>query len=209
MCSQWERGLVSLYCRHKYENDDKCEKYDEECDYMEDTGSDSSGEGEIEDWESEDGDTDNVTDEDSNGHNGDMDGDNGEDNGRDESEDNGENNPEAEGCPTCFLPECIILRHQLWMPTVNYPPSPNNHSVRKELYTRFWGLLSNKKAFQLRPYVQKKMNSLRQLPPHLRRRRRLRREILPDCVVRRVRQWYPNEGNTAYMGHYWYSPITY
>ncbi len=30
-----------------------------------------------------------------------------------------------------------------------------------------------------------------------------RRDIIPNCVVKKVRQWAPNPANTPYKGHLW------
>jgi len=221
-CSPFERGFVNFY------NDCRCEQDeiedDDEDDGMDITESQGEAEGSEEDGdldddgrntessrEDESSDEEDDKSTDNSGQEGGNSEESSEDNSEDEEDDDNSGDSEVSesdnpnACPECFLPLCITkMRYQSWMPTRNKAPCMENHLDRKEMYGRYWGTLKNEGAFILEAYIQKKRNCLLQLPPHLRRRRKTVRDILPQCVINRVHKWYPNPENVPYMGHYWY-----
>lgn len=51
-------------------------------------------------------------------------------------------------------------------------------------------------------YIQKKISAL-QRDPRYRNFVNHRRDIMPNCVLKCVRGWFPNPENVPYMGHLW------
>jgi hypothetical protein len=113
-------------------------------------------------------------------------------------------NDEAVECVYCWCKPCITSEcyRQLWWETENTAADGNNHSLRKPIYYRFWTMLFHRQVWKDPRYVAKKATAIRQK----RQKRKLvwhRRDIMPDCVVKLVRRWYPNPINLPYMGHLW------
>jgi hypothetical protein len=108
----------------------------------------------------------------------------------------------ATECPDCFCRPCVTNEQfrQHWWDQAN-PPHRRNHKLRKPLYKRFWVMLDNRNAWLDPRYLLKKQQDLENTAPgtawagpsvH-------RREIMPDCVLKLVRQWRPNLPNQSYM----------
>jgi len=99
-------------------------------------------------------------------------------------------------CPFCFLSPCIIAHPHDWLGD-GQRPCQENSGMRRVLYNRYWKCMDNQGAWRLESYLQKKT---RQAPQgsvaH-------RREIMPECVVKQVRDLYPNPVGQPYMGHKW------
>ena len=51
-------------------------------------------------------------------------------------------------------------------------------------------------------YIQKKSRALAE-DPRFKEYVWHRRDIMPDCVLKLVRHWFPNPKNVPYMGHLW------
>ena len=116
--------------------------------------------------------------------------------------------PHFPECPECFCQPCIVhdMHRQLWWPQQAKPASSQNNKCRKVLYKKFWTMLSHRGVWQDGRYVDRKSRAIR---IDVRRRRFLwqtvgmKREIMPNCVIRQVREWFPNPDNLPYMGHLW------
>ncbi|KAK3108818.1 hypothetical protein FSP39_016352 [Pinctada imbricata] len=110
----------------------------------------------------------------------------------------------AEECPYCLCQPCITdeSNRQMWWPTDNSLPSLRNHSLRKELYKKFWTMLFHRGVFLDPRYQDKKLRALRQ-DPQCRNLVMHRRDLLPLCVLKLVRTWLPNPKGVPYMGHKW------
>ena len=75
-------------------------------------------------------------------------------------------------------------------------------SFRKELYKYFWTMLFHRHVFLDDRYLDRKLRALKQ-GPRMRNVVNHRRDILPHCVIKLVRSWYPNPKDVPYMGHMW------
>jgi len=107
--------------------------------------------------------------------------------------------PNHSECPHCLCSPCITddSNKQLWWPEQALQPSRLNSSNRKSVYRRFWGMLSNCGAWADPRYIAKKREVRHGDGTwHI-------REIMPNCVVTKCRQWYPNIEKAQYMGHKW------
>ena len=71
-----------------------------------------------------------------------------------------------------------------------------NASVRRNIYFRYWSCLYNLGAWDIPEYIQKTATAGQGLVFH-------KREIMPDCVLKKVRGLYPNPAHIPYMGHKW------
>ena len=73
-----------------------------------------------------------------------------------------------------------------------------NAKQRKGLYQRFWSVMQNCGAWKDEHYQRKKVEAggNRGFAWH-------RREIMPECVLRQCREWFPNPDKVRYMGHKW------
>ena len=101
-------------------------------------------------------------------------------------------------CPFCYCAPCITdeKNKQFWWPIDNDAPHSGNTSKRKKLYQRFWGMLCNCGAWHDTRYLTKKAERRGDFTWH-------KREIMPECVINKCREWYPNPQQTNYMGHKW------
>ena len=107
-------------------------------------------------------------------------------------------------CPHCLCEPCITAPHnrQAWWPSHPQEPKPGNSGSCKDCYRKFWAMLSNFGIWRKPAYLSKKAVALGRDP----RRKTFvyhRREIMPDCVIKEVRHWFPNEEGKPYMGHMW------
>lgn len=110
--------------------------------------------------------------------------------------------------PDCFCRPCILdeTHQQLWWPDINHAPSRKNHQNRKKLYRKFWTMLSHRGVWDDAQYIARKSiavsrDSRRKV--YVWQSNGFKRDIMPDCVIRQVRSWYPNLENQPYMGHMW------
>jgi len=102
-------------------------------------------------------------------------------------------------CPFCFCAPCIVSEgmRQMWWPDTNHEPSHTNSCARRPLYKRFWAMLQNCGAWNDPRYNEKKIMARRGDGTWH------RRELMPECVVTKCRQWLPNPESLPYMGHKW------
>lgn len=107
-------------------------------------------------------------------------------------------------CLHCFCTPCITddQRRQAWWPQNPAVPHVLNSQDRKKCYKSFWTMIWQRAAFRDVRYRQRKEEALRR---DGQRRQYLyhRRDIMPNCVVELVRNWYPNPKDIPYMGHLW------
>ena len=98
-------------------------------------------------------------------------------------------------CPDCFARPCVThpSNQQGWWPLVAAQPAAGNNVHRKDLYYKFWNMCYIRGVWADERYIQKKEEIHGEV--------NIRREIMPDCVCRQVRFWYPNPPNVPYMGH--------
>lgn len=106
-----------------------------------------------------------------------------------------------ERCNLCYCTPCIVVigEKQTWM-LPRQEPSAINRTLRKDIYFRFWGLISNAGGFTATEYLGKKQESLNVAGASA---TKVRREIMPDCVLTFVRERYPNPPGIPYVGHKW------
>ena len=119
-----------------------------------------------------------------------------------------EGNADRAECPDCLCRPCVMdeSHRQLWWPENPHAPSRSNNSNRKKLYKKFWTMLSHRGVWDDERYIERKSSAVRRDS-----RRRIyvwqqhgyKRDIMPDCVVRQVRAWYPNVDSQPYVGHLW------
>ena len=117
--------------------------------------------------------------------------------------------PYVEGhevCPFCFCCPCITNEgnRQFWWENQNQPPHARNSEKRKKIYKKFWTMMFHRDAWNSPMYQAKKQRALG-VDPNRRRYVYIyhRRDIMPDCVIKLVREWLPNPPSLAYMGHLW------
>lgn len=111
-------------------------------------------------------------------------------------------------CPDCFCRPCVMSdqNRQLWWPERCREGSQKNKHHRKALYKKFWTMLCHRGLWQDERYLARKSVAVRIDSRHRRfvwQSHAYKREIMPDCVVRQVREWFPNLPSQPYMGHLW------
>jgi hypothetical protein len=117
------------------------------------------------------------------------------------------NHPDDQ-CPACFCKPCCTHNdnRQLWWPDVNVPPNRINRSLRLRVYKYFWAMLLNRGVWKQQRYLDRKTRAM-DLDPRLKNYEWHKREIMPDCVIKTVRAWYPNMDGESYIGHQWETPV--
>ena len=105
-------------------------------------------------------------------------------------------------CPFCFCQPCItnIENRQAWWSLNNGYPSAENSRKRKDCYKRFWAMMFHRGVWNIPEYTIKKDTIL---AGKTNETVIIMREIMPDCVLKIVRGWFPNPPGTPYMGHKW------
>ena len=105
---------------------------------------------------------------------------------------------EADKCVFCFLSPCITLHNAEAIVGAGQAASDRNPPIRKQLYRRFWHIIDNVGGWNTPQYLRKKAETGGQtnIVQH-------RREIMPECVLKIVRQKFPNPAGKDYMGHHW------
>lgn len=97
-------------------------------------------------------------------------------------------------CEDCFSQPCVMheSNRQGWWPNQPEQAKDENRVYRRRLYKDFHTMLYHRGVWGDDRYIAKKslMNGAT-----------IRREIMPDCVCRQVRLWYPNKPGDPYMGH--------
>ena len=109
---------------------------------------------------------------------------------------------EGEQCQFCFCQPCVTspINKQQWWPNSNAGPAESNNAKRKTLYRKFWTMLYHRGIWGTSQYLSKK-DQLLQGARH--DYARINGEIMPECALYIVRNWYPSPVGTPYMGHKW------
>ena len=109
-------------------------------------------------------------------------------------------------CPHCLCSPCVTSQRftQVWWYTQPRMPSLSNSAKRRTVYKKFWVMLLHRGLRKDPRYLERKRLAHDSDP----RRKNLvwhhnRRDIIPNCVIRKVRQWLPNPPDTPFMGHMW------
>jgi hypothetical protein len=106
----------------------------------------------------------------------------------------GENNQSEGACPLCFLSPCVGSASPGWL-CGGQAAHAANSPIRRVIYGKYWKIICNLGGWTSPLYLAKKLTESNGVL-HM-------REIMPDCVVRKVRSLYPNPTGTPYMGHKW------
>ena len=109
---------------------------------------------------------------------------------------------EKDKCPFCFCRPCVTdeSNRQLWWGNSNGVSHRANAASRKGCYRNFWAMMSHRGVWQIEEYTDKKKSQLRLNKGNI---VTVRREIMPECVLKAVRNWYPKTDDEVYMGHTW------
>jgi len=113
-------------------------------------------------------------------------------------------NEDAEECQHCFCRPCMTddSNRQMWWESENAAPHRRNHFLRKDKYKRFWTNLYHRQVWKDPRYLSRKRKALSQDP----KRKQCvyhKRDLMPQCIVKLVREWFPNLPNVPYIGHRW------
>ena len=116
---------------------------------------------------------------------------------------------EADTCNQCLCAPCVLdeSNRQSWWPSVNSSERRTNNTKRKILYKKFWTMLCHRGVFENQVYIQRKSEAIsrdRQRNFFMWHQRGTQRDLLPNCVIEQVRQWYPNPPSVSYVGHLWF-----
>ena len=111
-------------------------------------------------------------------------------------------------CGDCFCTPCVTsdCNRQMWWPSTSSQPSVRNTKKRKHLYKKFWAMLSHRGAWIDSRYVTRNTRAVsidKRQNRFIWQSHGYVREIMPNCVVRQVREWLPNLESQPYMGHLW------
>lgn len=113
-------------------------------------------------------------------------------------------NQELPECSHCLCRPCITdeQNRQLWWEDENHEPNERNSFLRKDKFKRFWTNLFHRGTWNDSRYLTRKREALKRDKP---RKKYVyhRRDIIPTCVLKLVRQWFPNPSDKPYMGHKW------
>lgn len=117
--------------------------------------------------------------------------------------------PVAGRCPECFISPCVTqeVLGQSWFADVPLPAHKRNSPLRKVIYHRIWTVIGRLGGWRNHLYLEKKQRLLteaRGRQADFETLVRVRREIIPDCVLDLVRSRYPNPPKQPYMGHKWW-----
>jgi hypothetical protein len=112
---------------------------------------------------------------------------------------------EGDECPHCLCTPCITneRNRQRWWPHAPRPNHRLNSLSRKTCYKSFWTMLYHRRVWLDARYITRKRTALGLDPQQNRDGWIHRRDLMPDCVLKLVRGWYPNVENQPYMGHHW------
>jgi hypothetical protein len=112
---------------------------------------------------------------------------------------------DEEECPHCFCKPCITndRNRQQWWIGQPRPCSRLNNKARKPCYKKFWTMLFHRRVWKDARYLQRKKAALGLDPNFNMFHWMHRRDIIPNCVLKTVRNWYPNPEGLPYLGHMW------
>ena len=110
-------------------------------------------------------------------------------------------------CPYCLCSPCITTYPQAWLGQ-GQPPRAGNNTIRKTLYKHFWKVLDRAGLWRDRRYLDRKEYLLEMYKrAHEDDEAIVKvgtvREVMPECVLTKVRNMYPNPKKKPYMGHKW------
>ena len=88
----------------------------------------------------------------------------------------------------------MTVRGHYWLGK-GQPAHPENHGVRKLKYKSYWKTVNNLDGWLDLRYTQRKTAARGAVHD--------KGELMPNCVVNRLRQLYPNPPVMAYYGHMW------
>jgi hypothetical protein len=111
---------------------------------------------------------------------------------------------EAEVCQQCLCQPCITSdsNKQAWWCNKSVDPHGRNSGLRKIAYRKFWTMLHHRQVWISPIYMAIKVQAMGH-DPQRKQYVYHRRDIMPDCVLNKVRSWYPNPLTMPYMGHLW------
>lgn len=110
-----------------------------------------------------------------------------------------------EECTHCLCYPCVAHTNQAWLGRGQCAREGNN-LVRKSKYKKFWKMLSDRGVWKDPRYLERKTLALHRQTDNdeaivwigsL-------RELMPSCVIEKVRSLYPNLPGVPYLGHKWY-----
>ncbi len=112
-----------------------------------------------------------------------------------------------ETCEECYCSPCIVTPRfrQHWWPEQRSTPHPRNRFHRFPLYRKFVQMIFRRGGFNDDRYVEKKrlMIALSRVDRNKKPvygQSGTKREIMPDCVIRFTREYYPNPPEMPYVG---------
>ena len=110
-------------------------------------------------------------------------------------------------CDQCLCAPCVTdeTNRQSWWPSENPSARQTNSIKRKILYKKFWTMLCNRGIFQTQ--TDRKSEAIsrdRQRNSFMWHQRGTQRDILPNCVIQQVREWFQNPPSVSYVGHFWF-----
>ncbi|CAC5416623.1 unnamed protein product [Mytilus coruscus] len=113
-------------------------------------------------------------------------------------------NADSDECPFCLCKPCITdeSNRQLWWETECQQRHRRNNSLRKEKYKYFWTMMYHRDVWRDDRYQERKLLALAR-DPKFKNFIWHKRDIMPNCVLKLVRNWHPNPDNIPYMGHLW------
>ena len=103
-------------------------------------------------------------------------------------------------CPYCLCTPCITneRNRQRWWPLAPRPNHRLNSLSRKTCYKSFWTMLYHRRVWLDARYITRKRTALGLDPQQNRDGSIHRRDLMPDCVLKLVRGWYPNVEKSAH-----------
>ena len=118
--------------------------------------------------------------------------------------------PGAEECIYCFLRPCVTTHRQSWLGG-GRTARLANRVTRKTLYEKFWSVMDHRGAWNDPRYLHKKETAIEQADNEevivwvkAPKARQSIRKIMPECILKLVRNLYPNPPGVNYMGHKWH-----
>lgn len=118
--------------------------------------------------------------------------------------------PDAEECAFCYLRPCVTTHRQSWLGG-GRDARLANRVTRKTLYKKFWSVMDYRGAWNDPRYLDKKEAAMHEADNQEivvwikgPKARESVREIMPECILKLVRNLYPNPHGVPYMGHRWH-----
>ena len=101
------------------------------------------------------------------------------------------------GCPYCFQTVCVTALPNDFLGQ-GQAACDANHGLRRNIYNHYWKMIRNLGGWRNPRYLDHKQHvgGGEWVVEH-------RREIMPLCVLKQVRNLYPNPPSIPYMGHKW------